>query len=98
MVAEFFLTNQLLNIMTERVQKLIDFFKNHKEYVPGSGIYSTRNLVGDPMDRIYNDGEVRVDICYGYDYIEIFGLTDDEFHEAAVEIDSMNYPEYFEED
>ena len=84
--------------MTERVQKLVDFFRNHKEYVPGSGIFSSRNLVGDEMKTIYCDNGVTVDICYEYDYIEIFGLTDDEFQEAAREIDSMNYPEYFEED
>lgn len=84
--------------MTERAQKLVDFFKNHKEYIPGSGIFNSRNLVGDEMKTIYCDNDVTVDICYEYDYIEIFGLTNDEFHEAASEIYAMNCPEYFEED
>lgn len=28
------------------------------------GIYNSRNIVGDPMCNIYDDGEVQIDICY----------------------------------
>jgi len=77
--------------MTERVQHLVEFFKENRQYVPGCGIFDCRNIVGDPMTTIYDepaDGVV-VDACYEYGYIEIFGLTDDEFADACRAIDAM---------
>lgn len=43
------------------------------------GIFNSRNIVGDPMDNIYNDGELSIDICYGYEYFEVFGLSKNDF-------------------
>ena len=56
-----------------------------KEYYKDAncGIYDCRNMVGDPMDMIYKDGKVRIDICYHWSYFEVFGLTDKEFEELA---------------
>lgn len=45
------------------------------------GIYDCRNLVGDEMDTLYEDTEITIDICYGWAYFEVFGLTDEEFSE-----------------
>lgn len=45
------------------------------------GIYNTRNLVSDDMTVIYDDGELRVEICYPCMYFEVFGLTSDQFEE-----------------
>lgn len=45
------------------------------------GIFSSRNTVGDPMDRIYSKDGLAIDICYKYCYFEVFGLSDDEFDE-----------------
>ena len=33
------------------------------------------------MDTIYEDEELTIDICYGYMYFEVFGLSDEEFEE-----------------
>ena len=77
--------------MTERVKNLVDFFKENPNEVPGCGIFNSRNTAGDHMTTIYDepaDGVV-VDACYGYDYIEIFGLTDEEFNNAAREITKL---------
>lgn len=48
-----------------------------------SGIFDTRNFVGDIMDNLYYNSEigVTVDICYGYSYFEVFGLSKEEFEE-----------------
>ena len=56
-----------------------------KEYYSKAdcGIYDSRNIVGDPMATIYNDGSLIIDICYYYSYFEVFGLTDVEFQELA---------------
>lgn len=45
------------------------------------GIFNTRNIVGDPMETIHNDNGLTIDICYGYAYYEVFGLSDEEFEE-----------------
>lgn len=44
------------------------------------GLFDTRNIVGDPMETIYEKDGVSVDICRGYQYFEVFGLTDDEMY------------------
>ena len=45
------------------------------------GIFKSRNVVGDRMDTIYDNEELglTIDICFGYEYFEVFGLTDEEF-------------------
>lgn len=51
-----------------------------EHYVP-CGIYNSRNILGDPMSTIYIDNNLQIDICYYYEYFEVFGLTDAEFGE-----------------
>ena len=45
------------------------------------GIYDCVNLAGDEMTTLYDDGELCIDICYGWNYFEVFGLTKSEFDE-----------------
>ena len=52
------------------------------------GIFDSKNLVGDVMETIYDKDGLTIDICYGYDYFEVFGLTDEEFEKLE---------EYYEE-
>lgn len=47
--------------------------------------FTTKNLVGDYMETIYNKDEIQVDYAPGYGYIEIFGLTDEEYEELEEE-------------
>ena len=44
-----------------------------------SGIFNTRNIVGDTMDTIYDDGDLVIDACWGWAYFEVFGLSEAEF-------------------
>lgn len=48
------------------------------------GIFNSRNIVGDQMDTIYDDGELQIDICYYYSYFEVFGLSCEEFRELEL--------------
>ena len=43
------------------------------------GLFGTRNTIGDPMYTVYADGELVVDICFRYEYFEVFGLSEAEF-------------------
>lgn len=45
------------------------------------GIFDCRNTVGDDMTTIYSDNELVIDICYDYEYFEVFGLSDEEFND-----------------
>lgn len=54
--------------------------KNKRDF--GCGIFNTRSLVGDPVETIWKKDGVVIDVCYGYEYFEIFGLTAEEFTEV----------------
>ena len=45
------------------------------------GIYSIRNTRKDTMMNIYAKDGIYIDICYDYEYFEVFGLTREEFKE-----------------
>ena len=54
------------------------------------GIYASRNIIGDPMNSIYDDGELSIDICYHWSYFEVFGLPNDDFTELQKFYDSLD--------
>ena len=66
---------------SEKVKKVKEVIKKHISSAR-CGIFDCRNIVGDHMTSIYDDGDVQIDICYGWDYFEVFGLTDEEFNEV----------------
>ena len=55
------------------------------------GIFFCRNMAGDPMDTIYEDDDLTIDICYEYSYFEVFGLTVDEEIELEEFYDSLEF-------
>lgn len=67
-----------MNTKVEKVKAVIA--KNIEDAL--CGIFDCCNLVGDPMETLYKDDAVQVDICYGWGYFEVFGLTDKEFAEV----------------
>lgn len=68
----------------EQAKKVID------EYLEEArcGLFFTRNLAGDYMQTVYEDDEITIDICRGYEYFEVFGLT---------EIDEKELEKYYEQ-
>ena len=67
--------------MNKAVEKVKEVIKNNIEDAP-YGIFDCCNIVGDPMETIYDDGGVRVDLCRNWEYFEVFGLTNEEFAEV----------------
>lgn len=45
------------------------------------GIFDCRNWIGDLMEMLYEDDELRIDICRHYSYFEVLGLSQEEFEE-----------------
>ena len=66
------------------IKKLIEFLK--KKFPDGIQMFDTINFVGDQMFTIYSGDGFVVDYCYEYEYIEVFGLSDEAFHALAAEI------------
>ena len=62
------------------LEKAKEIVKAHYEEAD-CGIFDSRNIMGDPMTTIYEDAELTIDICYGYAYFEVFGLSNAEFRE-----------------
>ena len=57
------------------------------------GLYFTRNWVGDPMLTIWKEDGVTIDICYDYEYFEVFGLTEEEENELSAFYNSLEQTE-----
>ena len=43
------------------------------------GIFNSRNTAGDVMKTVYDYDGLRIDICRGWGYFEVFGLSEREF-------------------
>lgn len=62
------------------------------------GIFNTRNIAGDTMQTLYDDGNgFSVEVCYDWAYFEIFGLSDREFSVLKMYYSYMVYAEDEEE-
>ena len=61
-----------------KIDKLKKFLQ---ENYPNKQAFNTRNMAGDYMKNVYDEDNIQVDYAPGYGYIEIFGLTDEEFEE-----------------
>lgn len=54
------------------------------------GIFNNRNTEGDYLETIYEEDGLTIDICYGYSYFEVFGLTKEDFDELKRYYDTLN--------
>ena len=78
--------------MTKRAKRIRKFIKaalKNKKIGWGKKrieMFTTRNITGDTMETIYDDGEIQIDYAPGYNYIEIFGLTEEEYKYVRNEI------------
>lgn len=68
------------------MKELKDFLEDFK----GWQIFFTRNTCGDIMETIYEKDGIQVDICGGWKYLEIFGLTNRQREELKSCMDNYN--------
>ena len=66
---------------TKKLENLRQWIKENDIY--GMQAFNTRNTVGDWMETVYQQDGVTVDYCNEYRYIEIFGLTDEEYQSLS---------------
>lgn len=63
------------------MEQLIKFL--NERFPNGIQTFNTRNTAGDALETIYKDNEIIVDWCFYWEYIEIFGLTAEQFKEVT---------------
>lgn len=64
-----------------RIDEVKVFLKElHPE---GIQMFNSRNIMGDPMYTIYDKDGIMIDECSCYNYIEIFGVTEEEYNELV---------------
>lgn len=67
-----------------RIENLVVFLKENFE--KGIQMFDTANIVGDFMVPIYKKDDILVLFAPEYDYIEIFGISDEEFERVRKEV------------
>lgn len=67
--------------MMNRFQKLVDFLREN-DYL-GMQVFDCESLVGDYRDLVYDEDGIKVKVCYYYEYIEILGLSKNEFNQLV---------------
>ena len=61
----------------DRVQAIKEFISEMN--LRQKQTFNCHNWIGDPVSLIYDDNDVEIYFCYEYDYLEILGLTEEEF-------------------
>lgn len=59
-----------------RIEKLKKFLQ---KFYPNYQAFNTRNLASNAMVTVYTEDGIQVDEAFEWGYIEIFGLTEEEF-------------------
>lgn len=76
-MVELTVCEPVLTAEFDRLSEVMGVIYKHIEYAL-CGLFFCRNCGGDPMNTIYDDNGIQVDICYYYEYFEVFGLTKEE--------------------
>lgn len=63
--------------MSNRLNELRNFI--NEIGFNGKQTFDSRNVAGDSMVTIYEKDGITVDFCHYYDYLEIFGLSEEEY-------------------
>jgi len=69
------------NNLTERIEKVRAFIMARG--IVGMQTFDTRNVVGDPMETIYDADGITIDCCWNRGYLEIFGLSNEEYRSLS---------------
>lgn len=62
------------------------------------GLFDCCNIMGDILQTIYERDTLRIDICYDYEYFEVFGLSKEDFIELMSYYDSLCLDIFIEEE
>lgn len=66
-----------------KIKKLIDFLKNR--FIGGIQMFNTPSIAGDFRVPIYSEDDIKVLFAPEYEYIEIYGISYEEFKRVMKE-------------
>lgn len=69
----------------DRLEKLNKFLDEYIFDDDSFQVFATRNVVGDKTETIYEEDGITVEYCRDWGYIEILGLTDEEWESLFME-------------
>lgn len=76
-----------------RIEKLKKFLQ---KFYQNYQAFNTRNLASDAMVTVYTEDGIQVDEAFEWGYIEIFGLTEEEF-KSLLDLDHASFLKTFDE-
>lgn len=62
----------------ERLDKIKEVLR--KEGLLGWQVFDCESTVGDVRETVYGEDGIRVKVSYYYEYVEVLGLSKNEFH------------------
>lgn len=71
--------------MIDKMQKLREFIKSYG--LTGIQAFPVRSMIPGETIRIYNEDGIKIFHSWYYEYIDIIGLSKDEFHSLADVLD-----------
>lgn len=75
--------------ISDRFHKLLNFLRNSN--LLGMQVFDCESLVGDAMECVYSEDGIRVLVCYYWDYVEVLGISDEEFKAISTRKGSFTY-------
>lgn len=63
--------------ISDRFNKLLNFLRNSN--LLGMQVFNCESLVNDERECVYSENEIRVLICQYWEYVEVLGISDEEF-------------------
>lgn len=63
--------------ISDRFYKLLDFLRNSD--LLGMQVFDCESLVGDERECVYSENGIEVLVCYYWNYVEVLGISDEEF-------------------
>lgn len=86
-------TDDELYFDVSRIDKVKNVIRN--SYTDAMcGLFFIPNWIGDPMSTLWEEDGVTIDICYEYEYFEVFGLTEEEENELFEFYNSLTGGDY----
>ena len=75
--------------ISDRFYKLLDFLRNSN--LLGMQVFNCESLVNDAMECVYSEDGIRVLVCYYWNYVEVLGISDEEFKAISTMEDSYTF-------
>ncbi len=75
--------------ISDRFYKLLNFLRNSN--LLGMLVFDCESLVGDARECVYSEDGISVLVCYYWDYVEVLGISDEEFKAISTREGSFTY-------